>query len=325
MQHQKIPLLATLLAVPFLITACLSSDDSSSTSSEGETGQLSLAVTDAPVDEASAVVVRFTHIELKPADGERITIDYDEPQEIDLLALQGPDHAWLFEDEEVPAGRYNWIRLHVEPDETADGPPASNVGTTSYILFENQPNEEYRLAIPSGLQTGLKLVSGFTVPADGEASFTVDFDLRKAISKPKGAVWDGMGYYFLRPALRLVDNTEVGHLEGEINADLVDANNDACTGGNAVYVFDDPEQDPRDIRDEDGDPVTTALVKQTEESAAEGTETWAYRVGFLTAGTYRIAFTCDAEQDDPEEADDLNFQSEAVVTIEAGETAQQNL
>ena len=323
MQYRRTPLLMTMLAVPFLIPACVESDDSSA---GGETGQLSMAVTDAPVDDASAVVVRFTSIELNPANGDRITIEYDEPREIDLLALQGPDHEWLFEDEEVPAGDYDWMRLHVEPDETADGPPASNMGTTSYIAFEDRPDEEYRLAIPSGLQTGLKLVSGFTVPADQAASFTVDFDLRKAITNPSGAPWQEMSYYFLRPALRLVDNSDVGHLEGEVDPALVSANNEACAGGDAVYVFDDAEQDPVDIRDEEGDPVTTALVEQTEESAAEGTEAWAYRVGFLTAGEYRVAFTCDASLDDPEEAnDDVAFQAEAVVTIEAGETTRQDL
>lgn len=320
MQNQKIPLFTTLLAVPFLITACLSSDDSST---GGDTGQMSLAVTDAPVDDAERVLVRFTSVELRPVEGEPVVYEFDDVRTIDLLAQQGSDHEWLFEDHEVPAGEYEQIRLHLEPGGLSDGPPASVLGTTSTIEFPDRTPSP--LAVPSGLQTGLKLVSGFVVPADGEASLTVDFDLRKAITRPKGEPWVANDYYFLRPALRLVDNTEVGHLEGEIDPDLVDANNDACTGGNAVYVFDDPEQDPRDIRDENGDPVTTALVKQTEESAAEGTETWAYRVGFLTAGTYRIAFTCDAEQDDPEEADDLNFQSEAAVTIEAGETTQQNL
>lgn len=47
MQYRRTPLLTTMLAVPFLITACVENDDSSS---GGETGQLSMAVTDAPVD-----------------------------------------------------------------------------------------------------------------------------------------------------------------------------------------------------------------------------------------------------------------------------------
>lgn len=320
MQYRRTPLLTTMLAVPFLITACVENDDSSS---EGETGQLSMAVTDAPVDEAEAVWVRFTSVELRPVDGEPVIYEFEGEREIDLLALQGSDSKWLFEDEEVPAGEYSQIRLHLEPGGLEEGPPASVMGTTSTIEF---PNGESPLAVPGGLQTGLKLVSGFVVPADGEASYTVDFDLRKAITRPNGQPWIANDYYFLRPALRLIDNSEVGHLEGAVDAELVDANNNACQGGNAVYVFDDPEQDPVDIRDGEGDPVTTALVDQTEESAAEGTEAWAYRVGFLTAGEYRVAFTCDASLDDPEEAnDDVAFQAEAVVTIEAGETTQQDL
>lgn len=328
MQFYRPALLTTLLVTPFMLTACL--DDSSSGGSNGGSGsgELSLGVTDAPVDEAEAVVVRFTSVELRRADDDPVIVEFDDeqPREIDLLSLQGTERDWLFEDEEVPAGEYEQIRLHLEAEGLSDDSPAANMGTTSYILFADRPDEPSPLAVPSGLQSGLKLVSGFTVPVNGEASYTVDFDLRKAITRPEGEPWRANDYHFLRPALRLVDNTEVGHLEGEVSPDLVDANNDACEGGNAVYVFSDPDQQPQDLQNNAGDAVTTSLVTQSEESASQGTETWTYEVGFLSPGDYLVAFTCDASRDDPEVASpDVEFQAEAVVTIEAGETTRLDL
>jgi hypothetical protein len=42
------------------------------------------------------------------------------------------------------------------------------------------------LLVPSGSETGLKLVSGFTVPSNGVVDYTIDFDLRHAITCPTG-------------------------------------------------------------------------------------------------------------------------------------------
>ena len=57
-----------------------------------DTGQLSIAVTDAPIDMGiTAVSVRFTGIELKPENGSSILFDFgvDNERDIDLLQLQG--------------------------------------------------------------------------------------------------------------------------------------------------------------------------------------------------------------------------------------------
>ena len=58
-------------------------------SAEPAMGRLTLGVTDAPVDDATAVVVKFTAVELKPENGDAFTITLDPAQSIDLLALAG--------------------------------------------------------------------------------------------------------------------------------------------------------------------------------------------------------------------------------------------
>jgi hypothetical protein len=169
------------------------------------TGKLSLAITDAPVDGATAVVVQFTGVEVKPADGSARSFTFDAPRQIDLLALTGTDSELLLDEVEVPAGRYNWVRLAVDADE--DGV------TDSYIDLDDGSRHE--LEVPSGAETGLKLVSGFRVPAGGEASFTLDFDLRKSVHEPMGA-----GDSFkLRPTLRIVDNDSDSDSDSDITID----------------------------------------------------------------------------------------------------------
>ena len=213
-----------------------STDGGSNLTTQSGTGLMSLAVTDAPpiIDQAARVVVKFTHIELQPAgDDERVVICLDkdpaylldasggetscplpdEPREIDLLALQGEESEFLFEGVEVPAGNYDWIRFYLEPAPGASAPPLSNLLTSSYIDFsEDGLPKSPNLIIPGGLQAGLQLVSGFAVPQGGVASFTVDFDLRNMI-RPDNQF---EGYYRMRRALRLVDNSNVGVITGTI-------------------------------------------------------------------------------------------------------------
>jgi len=280
----------------------------SSGSGGGSTGQLSLAVTDAPVDSALEVVVKFTKVELQPRDGDRITIEFDEVQEINLLDYQGEDAFWLFEAEEVPAGEYNWIRLYVERNNAADGPPASVFGTTSYVLFAD--NNLFFLAIPSGPQTGLKLVGGFTVVAGETTKLVIDIDLRRALVKPSSDIW--ADYYFLRPALRLVDHSEVGHLAGTVAVDNCEP---------AIYVYLGDNALPGDICEgndcsEDVDrPLTTTLANYNELG-----QIWEYKIGFLPAGSYTAAVTCDALADDPDQDDEIEFIDQQNVEIFAGET-----
>jgi hypothetical protein len=84
-----------------------------------------------------------------------------------------------------------------------------------------------------------------------------------------------------------------------------------------VYVFNSGDA----VDDVDGtdDPVTSAKVPN------DGN--YAYTIAFLPEGDYSIAFTCDADIDDPEKDADtdptdgpVNFTGETTVTITAGKT-----
>ncbi|PWK51901.1 DUF4382 domain-containing protein [Pleionea mediterranea] len=289
---KKRVLASILLTSAFVISGC---DNSSN-----DTSYLSIAVKDAPIDGATRVMVQFEGIELKPKDGNSFEIDLSEIQSVNLLDYQGSNSLQLFNDVAIEPGEYNWIRLKVNAQQQA---------MDSFIEFDT--GAMYSLYIPSGSQTGLKLNNGFTAPANGEADFTIDFDLRQSIHQPGNASDD----YFLRPVLRIVDNTQVGHIEGTVAANLVAG--ETCGEVNAVYLYDTSELAVDDIGSANP-PQTTATVK------LENNSNLAYSLGFILPGDYTLALTCQADLDDPETDDDLVFIAELPVTVEADQTATIN-
>lgn len=269
-------------------------------SSGSDTGRLSLNVTDAPVDSASKVVVSFSGVELQ-SGGSRTEILFDEPRTIDLLALQGSNSANLLEGQELPAGEYQWMRLLVnaEQDSVLD----------SYIEFEDGSVQE--LSVPSGSQTGLKLVRGFTLLAGGSADFTIDFDLRKSVVDPKG----GQGMH-LKPALRLIDNAQSGTITGTVAGELIaSACADASLDAGAVYAFVGSDVVADDVDGDAGDPLTSALVN-------ENAGVYSYELGFMPVGTYTLAYTCEAATDDPESDDVIVFAEQANAEVVVDQTTQ---
>src|SRR5581483_5497675 len=190
-----LPSTALMLAA---LTACGGGGGSSANS-----GALSLSLTDAPVDGASAVVVAFTGIDLQGSDGTLTTITFPSTQSIDLLKLQGGATSALTQGAAVPAGTYSWMRLKVLADK--------NMQNESYITLTN--GAQYPLYIPSGAETGLKLVRPFTVAQGSTTRLVIDFDLRKSITAPPGQDPN----YIMRPTLRLLDQLQIGKLTTNVD------------------------------------------------------------------------------------------------------------
>ncbi|MGX5173906.1 DUF4382 domain-containing protein [Aliikangiella sp. IMCC44653] len=289
--------------VNFLGGACLLTLLACGSGGSGEdSASLSLSVTDAPVDGATAVVVEFTGVEIKGSNGPAFSVDFTESRQIDLLALQGENSEPLLVDLQIEPGDYQWMRLKVNAQ--------SNV-LDSTISFED--GSVFSLTIPSGSQTGLKLNKGFTVAAGASVNFTVDFDLRKSIVNPTGQTND----YFLKPSLRIVDNTEVGSIAGTVSSDLM-LNQSCVDGGASVYLY-----SGSDIQaDDEGSatsPISSALVELNPSSGD-----FEFTLGFLLAADYTAALTCDAENDDPEVDDNIEFIQSINVTSQVNQTVQIN-
>lgn len=241
---------------------------------------MNLGVTDGPVDSASSVVVSFTGVELQPSGGgQPLTINFSAPKTIDLLQEQNGNEASLLSGQSVPAGNYDWIRLLVNA--AADGTVAG-----SYIEINGA---QYPLMIPSGAETGLKLVQGFTMTANQVANFTIDFMLQQSVTAPPGQTSGGTQAYILRPALRLIDNVQAGTISGTVALSTLQSNS-ACLSGysgsgplpNAhIYIFSGTVTPSSSL---------TPVVEPQITLSSSGS--YSYSQPFLLAGGYTLAVGC---------------------------------
>lgn len=294
MNKYGVKTVVTVVSLSALLTACFGESDSGS-------GTLNLNVTDAPIDSAAKVVVSFDSVEIKPQNGSSYTIELKDSngvptvRTIDLLTQQGPNSEPLLIGYTLPAGHYNWIRLNVLESKTS---------LDSYIELDD--GSQFPLYVPSGSETGLKLNRGFDITDGGSLTFTIDFDLRKSVAVPQ----NGSNAYLLKPSLRIVNNTGVGHITGTVGATtLTDV---ACTSDTySVYAFAGENVTPDDIDGLDAEPVSSALLDAN----------YGYSIGFLEAGNYTLGFTCEAGNDDVATDDNIVFISSMNATVTAGATA----
>lgn len=284
---------------PIIATALTACGGGGSDDSPDPYGKINLGVTDAAVDGAAHVVVEFTGVELKAVnDSSPEVFDFATPRRIDLLALEGGGSEILLQDEVLPAGNYEWIRLKVNAGRTA---------SDSYVDLRD--GTRHPLFIPSGNQSGLKLIRGFTIGAASTSNFTIDFDLRRSVIRPPGQNGD----FLLKPVLRIVDNLRVGTLSGTVASTLITA-----TCKPAVYVFTGASIVPDDIGGAT-EPFVTARVLQSPTTGAYG-----YRIGFMPVGTYTLAFTCESDLDDPEANGTIAFVKSQNATVAVGATTTSN-
>lgn len=268
--------------------------------SDPNTGSLTLSLTDAPVDGAESVVVAFTGIDLQRSDGTRVNLDFGmangQPniKSIDLIKLQNGATGSLTDGAGVPAGRYEWMRLKVQADK--------NSQSGSYIVLSN--GQQYPLWIPSGAETGLKLVQPFTVAQGSATRLLIDFDLRKSITAPPGQDPN----YLLKPVLRLMDELQVGKITASIDLAALSAAQlgaatplSDCKAGFYVYsggsaVPDDQDSDTVD--DGGSDPVVYLPV------VYDGANTVVQvTIPFIEVGMYTVAATCNFDVDMPDSND----------------------
>jgi hypothetical protein len=299
------------LATAGILAACSSGGGGDSIGPGPQTGTLSIGLTDAPVTEVFEIVLEIRGLRIKPAgDGPALEFlfDEDDPLVVDLLTLTPDNAEWLLNDETVPAGQYNWLELELNAD--FDGT------LDSYVTA---PHGVEELSVPSD---SLRLVSGFTVTADQETAFLIDWDARLGLVAPPGQPG-----YMLRPAFRIIDLTEYGTLSGTVDLSLIvdpDCGADDPGGdldvGNVVYIYADHDVVPDDIDENEPNPIATATVAQNQAGI------YAYST-ILSPGDYTVAFTCLAGNDDPleddtgnpEEEDTVVFLDAVNVTIEDGE------
>jgi len=280
-----------------ILAGCSGSGGAPERAFEPGMGFFNLAVSDSPIKNAEKVCIKFDGVQLKMAnDSPPFDIDFDPPVVINLLANQGAISQSLV-SAEVEAGIYEWIRLKVDAatgngagvgDSDPFDPECLDEQNGSYLLTD--VGGLYNIWVPSGDQTGLKLIKDITVPVNSSASYTAEFDLGRSFLAPPGL---GTGEALMKPVVKLVQNNEVGTLDGTVADGLVtdpmvcDPESEIAP---SVYVYDGDGNLENPVNGDDGtiEPVATGLVAQDMEGLP-----YTYEIGFLLAGNYEVAFTCN--------------------------------
>lgn len=300
--------------------------------STGATGFLSASITDAAVEEVDEVNLSVVKLQLRLQDADEdnwveVPLENDDGRALvfDLKKYQHGAEFPLFDEVEVPAGVYSHARLVLQapartPGECVGQDPLDGSHVVAGDAF-------VPIFVPSGANTGVKLVSPFRVPENGSAQIVIDFDLRKSLFQPPAFE---NTCYFLRPAYRVEAVRNTGRIVGTVDRALLTG--ESCSGddpatGNAVYVYEGGIENPGDINAvavedrETAAPFATSAVDY-DMDAEEGR----YVVAFLPSGEYTVAFTCsadeerlpnpDAETEDERLAvDDLKFQQPQPATV----------
>ena len=253
--HKLIGLVLSL-TIMTLISGC---GGGGGTTTSSTTGEVVLKLTDAPTDDENvkAVYVTFDALRYQYADSNDSwqDVDLNESRTINLLDLQD-GNTTLLNHVELPAGEIAHVRFVIDTDDC----------WIDFFEGEIQP-----LEVPSGDQTGFKAIGGFTIPAGGTVNVTADFDVRKSVTAT------GNGRYKLRPTIKIIDNIEVGEINGTMTLDL-----DENVSSVIVYAYEDGSWDANESN------ATNNFgnsVLSTDATAGSYTLPW------LTVGTYDLVVT----------------------------------
>jgi len=231
---------------------------------ESGNGKASFYLTDGPLEaeNVSEVVISISKVEVFGPEGWTTVKEFESPEAINLLELQGGETFFL-DERELVSGLYDQIRLGLSSSVETDSENPAH-----YIRFNDESIEE--ITVPSGIQSGYKVVGDFTIPDGGVTSIIIDFDVRKSVVKAGNS-----GKYILKPTLRLIEDANVGSIEGTVSGEF--------DGNLVVYAYESDQYDEGET-EPNADGVVFANAVTSANVDADGN----YNLSFLPSGTYDL-------------------------------------
>jgi hypothetical protein len=184
----------SFLAIINLIIWFGCSDQTTDADPVDQNGRLKIYLIDSPVA-LDSVIICVTRVEVHKAGNDSTSgwfVINDSTRYFDLLLLSNGASAVLG-DTSLATGQYTQIRLII--------------GEGSYVIDQGV---KHNLEIPSGSQTGIKLIHKFTIEAAKLYELLLDFNVEKSI------VITGNGQYKLKPTIKVTPIVISGSISGEV-------------------------------------------------------------------------------------------------------------
>lgn len=178
-----------------------------SSSGGGGIGTLSVSLADATTDRFSAVYITITEVQVhQPGTSEGDQRNWRPvrmprtPMTVNLLDLVNGVLEELG-NVQLAAGTYTQMRLIIG---AAPEPGAVNILNqphpyANYVMDRSTPPNSYELKVPSGSQSGYKVVGGFDIIANSTTELILDFDADRSVVEAGNS-----GQWLLKPTVKIV-------------------------------------------------------------------------------------------------------------------------
>ena len=290
------------LIIRSVATLCMLLCLTSCGSNNNNTSNLNIYIADAPIDQASSINITLTELDVTGDNG-TYYFPFPGPITFNFYNLQGGLSAFLTR-QPLPTGHYTSITLYFE----------ASPGTFESSLTLIGGGNSYPLVIPANAPTKVTLPVNFIIFNNISASYTIDLDLRSSIFLDP----NNPNQYILQPSLRAIAVGDSGSITGTVANTLVTS---GCSP--SIYVY-SGNVTPTDVNIYapvgSVQPISSALVGVNSTTAI-----YNFTVGWLPAGTYTLAFTCEAGQDNPTMTDNILFTPVITATVNAGQTTFVNI
>ncbi len=179
-------LIGAIILIGLLVLSCTKNLNQTESS-----GTLKLYLTDASAT-FDRVDITFAEISAH-IDGEWVTIRGDDPITVNLLEWNN-GKSFVIGSADLPAGHYTQIRLKI-----------LNASVT-------MGGQTFPLPIPSGAQSGLKLLANFDIEPGMTYELVLDFDVHRSIVM-RGRFHNPLRFLF-KPVIRVIPKSVTGAITG---------------------------------------------------------------------------------------------------------------
>jgi hypothetical protein len=178
----------------------------------GDTGRLSLSLTDASTDVYAAVYITIKEVAVHAEDDmeDSWTVVATPNKTINLLSLvNGVREQLALAD--LTAGHYTQLRLMIGDTKDNGVNILSEAHYSANYVIDADGHQYHDMKVPSGFQTGVKIVQGFDIDESRTTELLLDFDASRSV-----VVAGKSGKYLLKPTIQMLSTSLASIISGTV-------------------------------------------------------------------------------------------------------------